>query len=319
MRLRRHALHVGIVVSLACAGPAIAQSPSEGLIKADDGGAPGYQHSLERSRFVTGPPGMELRRLKEHGFDKLVGPDGTFATDQRNGLVVAIQGGGVNKGEATADATAKPAYVMDPNRHNEQVVAYFVAAGVPRDQVGGVHANTYLSSSGSMQDERPAPPKVDGYASILERKVGNFAVVDSVAWARMDEQGKVTTEWVYWPAIPAKVLADATRLAELVNAGRTEYLVRLPAGLPAGKVVIRHSSATADGPFEAYASYDVVERKESVLPMRDTNQATGPVVSVVVRHFDVDGAELRLPQERRSMGADFPPKPKQALNPASNR
>jgi hypothetical protein len=35
-----------------------------------------------------------------------------------------------------------------------------------------------------------------------------------------------------------------------------------------------------------------------------------PVVSVIVRHFDVDGIELRLPQERRNNGADFPPKQK---------
>jgi hypothetical protein len=205
--------------------------------------------------------------------------------------------------------------IRDPVKHNEQVVAYFVAAGVPRDQIGGVHANTYLSSSGSMKDERPAPVKVDGYASILERKILRYSVVDSIAWARMDEQVRVVSEWVYWPAIPAKVLADARRLEELVSPGKTEFLARLPAGLPAGKVVIRHSSATEEGPFEVYASYDVLERKESSLAIADKSRSDARVVSVV-RHFDVDGAELRLPQERRNLGSDFPPKPKQAPNVA---
>jgi hypothetical protein len=308
MRLLKHPIHVAILASMAFAGPVIAQSPPPGLISSDDGGAPGYQHSLERSRFAPGPQGAELRRLREHGFAKVMGPEGTFATDLRNGLVIAVQAAGANKGEARVEA---PTYVMDPVKHNEQVVAYFVGAGVPRDQIGGVHANTYLSSSGSMKDERPAPVKVDGYASILERKIEKYWVVDSVAWARMDEQGRVVSEWVYWPAIPAKVLADARRLEELVSPGKTEFLARLPAGLPAGKVVIRHSSATEEGPFEVYASYDVLERREYTPPLNDRNRGESRVVSVI-RHFDVDGAELRLPQERRKMGSDFPPKPKQA-------
>jgi hypothetical protein len=312
MRLLKHPLDVAILASMAFAGSAIAQSPPPGLISSDEGGAPGYQHSLERSRFVPGPQGAELRRFQEHGFAKVMGPAGTFATDLRNGLVIAVQAGGANKGEARVEA---PAYVMDPVKHNEQVVAYFVAAGVPRDQIGGVHANTYLSSSGSMKDERPAPVKVDGYASILERKIEKYWVVDSVAWARMDEQGRVVSEWVYWPAIPAKVLADARRLEELVSPGRTEYLARLPAGLPAGRVVILHSSATEEGPFEVYVSYDVLERREYSPPLIDKSRGDSRVVSVI-RHFDVDGAELRLPQERRNMGSDFPPKPKQTPNVA---
>jgi hypothetical protein len=252
-----------------------------------------------------------MRRLDEHGFAKVVGPEGVFAVDLRNGLAVAVQSRSANKGEARADdALSKTSYVMDPNKHNEQVVDYFIAAGIPQDQVGGVHANTYLSSSGWTNDERPPVPKVEGYASILERKVEKYPVLDSVAWARMDEQGKVVSEWVYWPAIPARALADARRLEEQVAPGKTEFLARLPSGLPPGKVVIRHSAAMAEGPFEVYASYDVLERKESTLPARDKSQGDARVVSVIARHFDVNGAELRLPQERRNNGADFPLKQK---------
>lgn len=315
MRLRKYPLHLVMLAGMVCAGSVTAQSLSPGLIRADEGGAPGYQHSLERSHFVTGPQAAEVRRVEEHGFAKVIGPEGTFATDLRNGLVIAVPTGGANKGEVRGEA-ATPTYVVDPTKHNEQVLAYFVGAGVPKDQIGGVHANTYLSSSGSMKDERPAPVRVDGYASCLERKIAKYPVVDSIAWARLDTQGKVVSEWVYWPAIPAKVLADARRLEELVSPGKTEFLARLPAGLPAGRVVIRHSSATEEGPFEVYASYDVMERRESSLPAADKSRGGSQAVSVIVRHFDVDGAELRLPQERRNMGADFPPKPKPAPNAA---
>ena len=276
--------------------------------------AVGYQHSLERSRFVTGATGVEQRRVEEHGFSKTIGPDGVFATNLRNGLVVATQSGGSDKGEAkVGDVRPKAGYVIDPDKHNSQVMDYFLAAGIPKDQIGGVHATTYLSSSGSAQDARPAPPKVDGYASILERKIEKFPVVDSVAWARMNEQGKVVSEWVYWPAIPAKALADARRLEEMVgSSGQTDFLARLPAGLPRGRVVIRHSSATVEGQFDAFASYDIVERRTSAGPTGEQNRGDAhQLISVVVRHFDVHGAERRLPQETRNLGADYPPKQKQ--------
>jgi hypothetical protein len=311
MRLGGYPFRVAILVSATCAGSAIAQSPSPGLIATDVGGAVGYQHGLAVSRFATG---ADLRRVEEHGFSKVIGPDGVFATNLRNGLTLAVQSGGSDKGASRAgNVEATGGYVKDPDKHNRQVVDYFLAAGVPKDQVGGVHATTYLSSSGSLKDTQPAPPKIDGYASVLERKIDNYVVVDSVAWARMNEQGNVVSEWVYWPAIPAKALADARRLEELTaSSSRADFLARLPAGLPRGKIVIRHSSATADGPFEVFASYDVLERKAS--PETAFGRQPGQLVVSVVRHFDVDGVERRLPQARRNLGAVDP---KEKLPPQS--
>jgi hypothetical protein len=304
-------LNLAIALSLAFGGSVSAESLAPGLLRSDEGGAPGYQHSSERSRFMNGAQEAQKRRIEEHGFSKVIGPDGVFAVDLRNGLAVAVQSGGANKDDARAE-TAEPSAsnVMDPDKHNEQVFNYLVSAGIPKDQIGGVHANTYLSASGSGNEERPTVVKVDGYASILERKIGNYPVVDSVAWARMDGEGKVLSEWVYWPAIPSKALEDARRLEEQVAPGKTDFVARLPAGLPRGKVVIRHSSGVADGQFEAYASYDVLERTESLLPAQDKNQAPARVTSVIVRHFDVRGEEMRLPQERRKNGGDFPLKQK---------
>jgi hypothetical protein len=313
MRHRQNSLYVLIVVSMAYVCSASAESPTQGLspglTKIEDNGAPGYQHSLERSRFAPGLQNAEMRHINEAGFAKVVGTEGVFATNLHNGLVVALQSGGADKGDDSAnDGTEKPSYLLDPQKHNEQVLDYFVTAGIPRDQIGGVHANTYLSSSGSTKDERPTAPKVDGYASILERKVEKYPVLDSVAWARMDDQGKVISEWVYWPAIPGKVLADARRLEEQLSSRKTDFLARLPSGLPSGRVVIRHSSATEEGPFEVYATYDVLERKESARPARDKSDGDAKLVSVIVRHFDVNAEEIRLPQERRTIGGDFPPK-----------
>jgi hypothetical protein len=250
-------------------------------------------HSLDRSRFAIGE---ELRRVEENGYSKVVGPNGVFAINLQTGLAAASQSGTSDKeGMEGVYREEKAGYVMDPDVHNQRVVDYFVAAGIPKDQIGGVHATTYLSSSGSLNDAQPAPPKIDGYASILERKIDNHMVVDSIAWARMSDQGRVVSGWVYWPAIPAKALIDARRLEELTS--NSDFLARLPTAPPRGKVVIRHSSATEEGPFEVFASYDVFERK--------TSSVSGGEITVI-RHFDVDGVERRLPQERRNLGEVSP-------------
>ncbi len=110
--------------------------------------------------------------------------------------------------------------------------------------------------------------------------MGNFPVVDSVAWAQLDSQGKVVSEGVYWPAIPAKALADARRLEAALaqESGRKQFLSHVLAALPAGKVVIRHSSAAMlKGPFEVLASHDVLERRAS---REEESSVDGPAAPV---------------------------------------
>jgi hypothetical protein len=288
MRKPSHSFYIAAVLATICTGSTFAQAAG-GITASDQGGASGYQHSIERSRFVTGSSVNQLRPIEEFGFSKVLGPNGVFATNLRNGLVIASQNDGMDKSETLPrPEEARAEHLRYPDKHNAMVMEYFIAAGIPRDQVGGIHANTYLSGGGASDDAALAR-KVDGYASVLQRVVGDkFPVVDSVAWARLDNDGKSISEWVYWPAIPARVIADA-RLLEGLTAGdrRAEYLARLPAGLPPGIVVIRHSSATDEGPFEALATYDVVDNRS-------------------VRHFDVEGAERRLPSERLNLGLPHP-------------
>jgi hypothetical protein len=244
---------VAFVVSATWIALAIAQEPSKGLIASDEGGASGYQHGFERTRLVTGAE-ASLRRVEEHGYAKVVGTDGVFAVSQHNGLALGVPNGGGDKDKSAEPRSAEASvpYGMDPTKHNQQVVDYFVSAGIPQDQIGGFHATTYLSAGGPVSAGRPAPQKVDGYATVIERRIGRYPVIDSIAWARMNENGNVRSEWVYWPAIPARVLADAARLDELARG--SEFVARLPAGAREGRVVIRHSSATTQGPFEVFAS-----------------------------------------------------------------
>jgi hypothetical protein len=305
---------------MICSAHVSAQESSAGVIASNTGGAVGYQHNLERSHFSVGDRDAASRRIEENGFAKVIGPNGVFATNLRNGLAVAIQSDGADKPSVkAADLNFKPTYRGDAEQHNKQVLDYFLHAGVPKDQLGGVHANTYLSARGSARDIRTAQTNVDGYATILERKIGNYPVIDSVAWARMDEEGRVISEWVYWPAIPAKAIRDAKQLEEkTVDQSKGGFLSRLPSGLPRGKVVIRHSSATEEGPFEVFASYDVLEKRGSAVSFQSKNETvTTRTEAVITRHFDVDGVERRLPQEKHNFGRDCPPKSKDPERPPS--
>jgi hypothetical protein len=266
---------------------------------ADTEGAPGYLHTAEKSRFFPDAERARLQAVDARGFATYRGADGVLVTDARTGLTFAVPSNSRDKASAAASVSDVVA-PLSAAEHDRRVLDYFVQAGLPRDQVDHVHANTYLSASGPTSRATAIQPRVDGYASIVSRQVGGFLVVDSTAWARMDADGRVVGEWVYWPAIPAAAIADARRLDQGVKGqGRVAYLAKLASAQKEGRVVIRHSSPFSGGDFRAFASYDVTERVGAA----DRGRA-----SFYVRHFDADGREFRLPQELRNLGKDYPAK-----------
>jgi hypothetical protein len=128
-------------------------------------------------------------------------------------------------------------------------------------------------------------------------------VAESVAWARLDNDGRSITEWVYWPAIPAKTIAAAKHLDEMTSgAGKVEYLKRLPAGLRNGTVVIHHSGATDEGAYESIATFDVLEVRGGAADEDAGNMSKKPTGMAIVRHFDATGKERRLASERLTLG-----------------
>ena len=295
-------LYALVLLPALCAAAQNAAAPDSaalrpGLIASDTGGAPGYQHGMKQSHFLVG---NQSHTVTDGGWSRQIGSDGAFAVSLHNGLAMALP-------NANANATQKPSYTKDPADHDKLVLQYFIAAGIPKDQIGGIHTMTRLSASGHYGDP-PSPPRVDGYISVLERKVQGFSVPDSVAWAQMDNQGHVISEGVYWPAIPASALRDARRISEQLAAtsDRSKFLAHVPGDLPAGHIAIRHTSATEqEAPFEALASYDVLERK-TAQPSANIQGGASQETASVVRHFDVTGAEQRLPQERRTAEKNYP-------------
>jgi hypothetical protein len=283
------------MLSLSCSRN-VQPPPSAAVISPDQGGAAGYRHGIDHSKFSVG---AGQRFVNEFGLLKVVGADGVFAVDAANGLALAIR-------NAHSSRTQRLAWFsQSPEQHNQLVTNYFVGAGIPKEQVAAIHATTSLATN-ARADQVPAPqPAIAGYQSILDRKVGEIPVIDSVAWARLDDQGTVLAEWVYWPAIPGRVITEASRMRQvLAGAERQAFVARLPAGLPPGTVVIRHSAATVAGRFSVVASYDVPERRSA--PRPGAQDQTGGRGVIIMRHFGADGKEFTLPQEQRINREDYP-------------
>lgn len=253
--------------------------------------AAGYQHTFEHTSFdVGGKTEAERRKVDENGFAKVIGPRGVFAVDLHNGLALAVPNGADDKSDDATTRVAAEKRMLDADKQTEQVLAYYTRAGLPKEQIAGTHLTTYLSAAATKQFGQQ--PVVDGYATILERAIEDIPVVDSVAWATLSEEGHVLSEWVFWPAISADVISDALRFRSAIASKESIFWIKLPPHLKNGKVVIRHTSATSDEKFEAFACYDVIEAS--------TSSGPNPTSAAYVRHFDSGGKELRLPQEGRA-------------------
>ncbi len=248
----------------------------------------GYVHEWHRSRLAIGANVVDVI---EQGWEKKVGSWGVFALHRANGYAAGDQRPG-------SPALDRGPYGSDAAKHNAHVRSYFVASGLLTSQIGSVRRwpPGWPRSRGRVP---PTPELADHFYTHLGRALGGIPVVDSFAWARMNEDSVVVCEGVYWPPIPPSVADKAVSLAARLADGNTLCAFRknLPAG--PGRVTVRHSSfalETASRPFEAYAVYDI-----------HTSAGSGPGA---VRHFDADGTEVLLvhdrPTSRSSATAPLP-------------
>ncbi|WLI89506.1 hypothetical protein Q4S45_22915 [Massilia sp. R2A-15] len=283
-----------------CASRMTTPPPPSGTIPSA-GGAAGYQHGADRTRFVAG---VQSVRLGEHGYAKLTGSEGTFAVDTVNGSAY-----GVPKANARSQQLAP--FGKSPAEHDASVTDYFRRSGIPADQIGSAQGRMLLEATGRGDDAVRAAPKVKAYYSVLQRVVDGIAVPDSFAWARINARGEVVEEAVYWPAISRETLASAQKLREAWadDNRRRELTGRIHIdNSRAATVAIRHASASSHDAFEAFASIDITVNVTAPGAQRAAtaeDQTSAPGVGYV-RHFDIDGKELRLPQERFVLDRKFP-------------
>ena len=232
----------------------------------------GYVHSIDRSRFRIGQ-GTTLE-VNAPTLRRWRGSLGTFAVDPTNGW---------SMGDLNADAPRGP-YILDDTAQGTHVKAYFVAAGLPIDQVAWVGATYNVEGGGAVSDPASGIAHLESINSILRRSINGIKIIESVAWAKMTTAGDVDAEYVFWPPIDMSVVNAATAFAATIGdaAAHTAFISRLPGVVQRDDgVVIHHTSPVVHAAATAYVAYDVV-------------LGTTPTTE---RHFDVTGLEFRLPQE----------------------
>jgi hypothetical protein len=200
---------------------------------------PGYVHRFDRSRFNAGDIVAEI---DESGMHKFVGTNGTFATDLATKAVVGM-----------ADVPIPdPVFGVYPGTDSDQnaaVRAYFVSAGLPDGQVASVSA----FGTGFVKGD----DVLEGWYSLLNRTYEGIPIVDSIATALFEADGRSGHEEVHWPEIPAQVLEQALAFQTMLAdpARQADFIQKLPAGSRAGGLVIRHTSWFWDGAFRAEACW----------------------------------------------------------------
>jgi hypothetical protein len=275
--------------------------PRQGLIPAGGGGAAGYQHGgAEGAKFAVG---QNSRRGLQYGYLKQTGDEGTLAIRQSNGSVFGVP-------SARAAALKLPPYGNSPQDHDRYVRDYFVRLGLPADQVQSVRTMTLLEASGRTDETTRTIPRVTAYYSVLNRSVGDVTVPDSFAWARVNSEGAIVQQGVYWPALPANVVGDASKLKALLAdpAQRRAFESRTSMDSTAAAIAIRHASANEDQ-FNAFASIDITmgvsASRQRATDAKNVSESSGGGAAVV-RHFDIDGVERFLPQESLNLADKYP-------------
>lgn len=114
----------------------------------------------------------------------------------------------------------------------EDVEAYFIAAGMPRSQIGSVDSTYSNDDNGAAFSN-----------AVISRVVDGVQVADSHAWAGL-VNGKSLGELVYWPELPASVSQDLAELRATLADPRSlaAFQAKLPSGILTGSIVVHHTS-----------------------------------------------------------------------------
>jgi hypothetical protein len=243
-----------------------------------------FSHSLASSHFHLG---ANVSLLSSDGFLQTSGDDGVFQVDQSSGAAFGVE-------NAASPANARGPLTLDSDAHNQKVLDYMQASGLPMAEVARVHANTIMSGGVTGSGVRLKDSLV-GFTSVINRQLGGVRVSESFALARFNADGETVHEAVYWPAIPSDVVGAAAQMSATVADPRTlNPLLRLIQGAnpevgnaAGGEVVIHHS------PFwmrkavpDTVVTYDVIIGVAGSKPR--------------VRHFDSTGAAVVLPSETKT-------------------
>jgi hypothetical protein len=239
--------------------------------EAESSAYPGFVHDVSRSRFKFGS--IPVLEVDTPNFRRWRGPLGAWALDRTNNLSMGI---------LDADTRTGP-YDLNEVTHGQDVRDYFVAAGLPEDQIHDVRATYQVAGGGRVG--QPSSVTLQSINSILTRSLEGIPVAESVAWAKMNAAGEVEMEYVFWPPIDKEIVARAVNFARKMAdpVERATFLAKLPGTVYRdGGVVIHHTDPSVHAAPTAYVAYDVT---------------LSPEGHVTMRHFDDTAQEFRMLHE----------------------
>jgi hypothetical protein len=239
-----------------------------------------FDLKLEQSRFDLGP---NVRREIDGPYERMIGERGVFLVDRVTGATLAVPNAplAVPKPPLPPGTTERteplpPINYPQPlsekaEEHSAAVREYLLGVGIPDAEVAGMHVTTTMAGGGPVnQGVQPSRSVLLWYTTHLERSLGGVPVEGSYAFAALDRERRAISEGVYWPAIPARVVARAQALKEALTSSttRAEFLTRVRRAQPEigdaeGTVTILHTSAGYHGEFQVEAVYTVIVRSRS--------------------------------------------------------
>lgn len=198
------------------------------------GGHMGYRHEISKSKFAGGTLLQTKPFLQQEGIS-YIGTDGDFGA-WNNGFVLAVPHA------KSASAMAGP-LSNNPDTHSTRVRSYFVANGLPEDQIGGADINTEMEE-GADPAGHVVHHRFLGYVTILSRKVDGVRVGESFAVAKFNENDEAVYESVWWPPLNSVTTAADTFRAKLQDpAKNAAFRSVLPPELSGevGELVLHHA------------------------------------------------------------------------------
>lgn len=202
-------------------------------------GLAGTPYDISRSHFAFGSaPAQQIL----NGTTRWTGIDG----------VVSIGAFGYAMGSMNSGApeTALPDWSADPVALTAHVRDYWGAMGIPTCQIQGTQV-TAMGGSGGFRR-----------TVFVNRSLDAIPIVDSKAYASIDNADQSTVEGFLWPAIPPTVVTSARAFrAQIADpAGLAAYKAKLPTAAQGDGTLLIHHSAVAlmpIPPFKAAATWDV--------------------------------------------------------------
>lgn len=238
---------------------------------------PGFVQSPARSKFSFGKERPVEERIDPNGLTRLVGADGVVVTDGTTGGFVGVP-------NSTSASAVKASLFTSGADHNIFVRDYFLASGLPANQLGELRTHVTFRNEGTVKElwkaTSVAYAHLQRFTTVITRSINGYSFPDSYAWASFDIDGYATAEEVYWPPVPASVLDEAADLAAKRTTLEAQAFQRFGSAAKAA-VVVRHSGWR-----------EKVSWSRAVLDVAFSIRGTG-----VVRHLDASGTVVVLPNE----------------------